>query len=462
MTKDKIPVLFLIMEFAPVNTTGNFRTLKFIKYLPELGIDPIVVTFKAEEASKIFNAPIDTGLLKEIPESVHVYRISCKPKPSPVFPKLQDFLSIYFSIQEPIAKWWWPFLKEAIAPIIERHRPAMIYTSLPPFCSGALAVKLSQKYNLPLVTDMRDLWAYWGIGPHKSRLHYWLTKRQEEKIFSRAEAVVAVTPPMIKTLSRIHSSVQSSKFKYIPNGFDKDVKGLQRFSFQPGPRKIIIGYVGSFYYEPEHRKNTFTKWWQKKPHKFIEYAPVKFDWLYRSPYFFLKTVAFVKQRYPEIGDLIQIEFVGKKPTWLTEMVEEFGLTSNFHSHGFVDYERSVKLQERFDLLLATSEKVLGEEHFCLPSKVFDYVGTAKPIIGFVTEGIQKEFITKSGLGVICDPDNIPSAATTIVDLIKKGKTFTPDTNYLSSFMRQNLAHELAIVLHDVAKQPATDFLPQTA
>ncbi len=65
-TKDKLPVLFILMEFAPVNTTGNFRSLKFIKYLGDYGIKPIIVTFIAEEAAIFFNAKIDIDLLNEL------------------------------------------------------------------------------------------------------------------------------------------------------------------------------------------------------------------------------------------------------------------------------------------------------------------------------------------------------------------------------------------------------------
>ncbi|HNA42842.1 MAG TPA: hypothetical protein PLP81_12150, partial [Saprospiraceae bacterium] len=73
---NSINILFLIAEFAPVNTTGNFRSLKFVKYLPDLGINPVVITLPAEEGASLFNAKLDNTLLDEIPPSVEIYRIS--------------------------------------------------------------------------------------------------------------------------------------------------------------------------------------------------------------------------------------------------------------------------------------------------------------------------------------------------------------------------------------------------
>ncbi len=67
-----IPVLFLAMEFAPVNTTGNYRSLKFVKYLNQFGIDPIVITLKQDEAADFFKAKIDYDLLNIFLSSARV------------------------------------------------------------------------------------------------------------------------------------------------------------------------------------------------------------------------------------------------------------------------------------------------------------------------------------------------------------------------------------------------------
>ncbi len=71
---------------------------------------------------------------------------------------------------------------------------------------------------------------------------------------------------------------------------------------------------------------------------------------------------------------------------------------------------------------------------------------SKPILGFVTNGAQKDFIQESGLGIICDPDDMNQAILSIVNLINYGKEFTPNKEYLSKFHRKNLAKSLAVLL----------------
>ena len=97
-------VLFFVLEFPPVNTTGNFRSLKYIKYLKDFGINPIIVTLKEEDGARIFGADVDYDLMSEIPEGVPVYRISSDLLKTYSEGKLRHFKNIFFSITDAIAK----------------------------------------------------------------------------------------------------------------------------------------------------------------------------------------------------------------------------------------------------------------------------------------------------------------------------------------------------------------------
>jgi glycosyltransferase involved in cell wall biosynthesis len=441
----RITALFLLMEFAPVNTTGNFRSVKFIKYLPQLGVDPVVITFRAEEGAKFFNARIDTSLLHDIPSGVTVHRVHCEDGHQYFSSHWRSFLTIYFSVKDTFARRWSKYLFPKLDEIIRTYRPSILFTSLPPFSSGGMAVQISKRFQLPLIVDMRDLYVRWGTVPFASRVHYWLTLLEERRIFSRATAVIGVTPQLIDIFRSTHPEIEPSKFHFISNGFDLDQVSIPDFSFKPNKERIIIGYVGSFYYKPVDRERIFRPWWKKSGHRMLEYVPVKEDWLYRSPYFFLKTIVKLFSIYPILRNSIQIEFVGHEPVWLREMIKTFDLESCVKMHGFVSHEKALEIQDGFDLILATSEKVEGMEHHSLPSKIFDYIGKSKPILGFVTEGIQKEFILKSGIGIICDPDDIDGSIDTISQLLKKGRMFNVNNDYLDGFRRKNLTGKLAAI-----------------
>jgi len=309
-----------------------------------------------------------------------------------------------------------------------------------------LAVELSRKFRLPLVVDMRDLYSRWGNTPFGTRIHYWLTVLEERRIFAASQTIIGVTPRLLEVFKSSHPGISSSKFEFIPNGFDGDSNSITDFNFSANQTKISIGYVGSFYYQPEVRKQFAKPWWRRSGHRKFFYIPIKEDWLYRSPYFFLKTIAQLLVMYPQLKEIIKIEFVGREPTWLKEMISEFALANIVTIHGFVSHLRSIEIQQSFDVLLATSEKVVGEEHYCLPSKIFDYVGLSKPVIGFVTDGIQKDFILNSGIGIVCDPDNVEQSAEKMGRLFFDGANFKINRKYLQQFERKNTAIKLASLL----------------
>jgi glycosyltransferase involved in cell wall biosynthesis len=320
---NRIPVLFLVMEFAPVNTTGNFRSLKFVKYLHEFGFEPIVVTLKEEEAAEFFNAKIDPSLMNDVPADTPVYRIHCDSAKELYRNKFRSFLTIYFSIKDSLAKRWKKHLNAAMPDIMARHKPKLIFTSLPPFSCGMLAAEISRQFAIPLVVDMRDFWAMWGSTPFPSKLHYTLTLKEERAIFDSASAILGVTPQLISQFRISHQHIDPTKFHLVSNGFDKPVENVDSFTFPANKRKIVIGYVGSFYYYPEGRANVFKPWWKKRGHHMLQFTPIKEDWLYRSPYFFFKAVAQLISKHPHLTDSIELHFVGKKPTWFDAMVNEF-------------------------------------------------------------------------------------------------------------------------------------------
>jgi len=98
------------------------------------------------------------------------------------------------------------------------------------------------------------------------------------------------------------------------------------------------------------------------------------------------------------------------------------------------------------LLLATSELVEGAEHYCLPSKLFTYIQSQKPILGFVTDGIQKEFILKSNIGSVINPRALDTLEDDFKNVIMEGFSNKIDLVYLSNFDNERLSAEFRNVI----------------
>lgn len=452
--ENRIPVLFLVLEFPPVNTTGNYRSLKFVKYLRRFGIEPIVVTLPAEDASAYYSAPIDQSLMQDIPEGTFIYRIPCEPPTQYRFKKLGEFLSIYFSIEDGFYKKWLPNLEKQLPAIMEKHKPVAVYTSLPPFGSGRLAVHLAKKvYHLPLVLDMRDLWAFFGATPLNSWFHFKAMLGREARVFKKADAIIGVTPQMLEIIKRSHPHLPHDKLHLVYNGYDFNVRETQSFTLPPGKEKITIGYIGAFYFYPDQRDRSMKPWWKKPLRRMPEYSPIKQDWLYRSPYFFFQSINELFKRYPEYKNRVSIEFIGKVPNWLPEMIKNCGLENQVQLHGFLPKEEAMAIAGKFDLVLATSEKMIDGEHFSLASKVFDYIILKKPVLAFVTPGIQRTFFEQSGSGIICDPDQPEQVVELLKNLFEHGRQFSLNYDYLDTFHRKELTARLAGIIRRVTGLP---------
>lgn len=439
-------VLFVLLEFAPVNTTGNFRSLKFIKYLPQFGIEPVVISLPPEQAARLFNARIDENLLKEIPDSVPVYRIPCGEIKFPSN-RVLAYLDSFFSLNDKFQDAWQKNLLAELPSIIKKHQPSALYVSLPPFSMGIAMEKIARHYNIPLVADMRDLWAYWGSSLLPSKLHFLVKKNQERKLFNTAAKIIGVTPQVVDIFRKAHPQIPASKFEIIYNGYDDlQTPALQH---KEDDGLFRIGYTGAFYYEPESNELGLQKWWKRPGHKKIQYKPIAEDWKYRSPYFFLKTLKAFFEKYPEYRSKVRFEFIGREPRWLGGMLDEFGLRPYYTAHGFLAYEQVQKLQQSFNVFLATSEKVLGGEHYCLPSKVFDYLKYQKPVLAFVTPGVQKDFLTGAGIGTWFDPDDVEGSVEKLKALVDTPPKVGTNQTYLAQFSRKALAEKLAKLLKEI-------------
>lgn len=449
-----INVLFIAMEFPPINTAGVFRSLKFAKYLQRFGVNPIVVTLDATDAAAAFGAPLDPSLLDDLPSSIEVLRARCRPADAKYSTRLRRFATIYFRIEDSLADRWTRDLERLLPEAIARHRPEAVYVSMPPFSAGRLAARIAKRHGLPLIIDMRDGWSQWSLGPFASWLHYRLVLARERRIFEQAFRIVTVTPQLARIFSRAHPAISRKKFEVVTNGYDFELNLPDRVQARRRAHEtpFVIGYVGNFYYTPEARAAHFMPWWKKRLHRKLQYSPVKEDWLYRSPYFFFRALVNLFQRREDLRNRVRFRVMGTNAPWLDAMAAQFGLSEICEFTGRRSHADVLRFQEDVDALLCTAVKVPGGEDYAIASKTFDYVRAAKPILGFVPVGAQRDFIASSGLGFVVDPDDVNRGAALLEEVCDRGLDLHPNREHLSKYHRERTARDLARIIVD-AVQP---------
>ena len=453
-------LLMLAFEFPPLGGVGVQRSLKFAKYLPEHGVRPVVVTPDKASIEATIGPAREAALLDELSADTRIERVPCPPVRRDSCSRFGNWLNQFLRVGEGLGRAWRGPLLAAWPELVRREKPDAIYVSVPPFSMAPLAVELAQRSGLPLILDFRDNWSQWCCSPQPSWLHYHLTLRRERACLDAASAVVGVTRQVVEDLKRVHPGIPSGKFHVVANGYDGSLTECLPTRAPRGEQPFVIGYVGSFYYTPESRAALLNPWWQRAPHRWLQYAPRREDWLYRSPFFFFRALRRLLDERPELRSRVKVRFVGDTPSWLRAQVEEFVLTDVVEHLGRMSHRACLEFQASSDALLATSAKVIGGRDYCIAGKTFEYVASQVPIIAFVTEGEQRDFLASSGLALVCDADEPEAGARGLADLINGRFTTVANLPFLQRFHRRETARQMAELVRRVvggagAVKPAT-------
>ena len=244
-------VLVVTYYWPPSGGPGVQRVLKYCKYLPQYGWEPIILTVSDGDFPVI-----DNSLSKEITNlkiykassfSFHkVFNLLNKEKNTPtyqlsssnedgIFIKLARWIRINFIVPDGRIGWYPGAIKKGNQIITDNNIEA-IFSSAPPYTAHLIAKKLSLSNKIPWVADFRDPWTDRFYNFENKRL--WLT----EKIDKFLENSVINSASDCITVSRSISKYFKKPFHVIPNGYDdKDFKKSDKSI----SKKIKIGYIGT-------------------------------------------------------------------------------------------------------------------------------------------------------------------------------------------------------------------------
>lgn len=433
-----VRALLLAFEFPPLSSGGVHRALGLAEHLGSFGIDLAVVTVRPEDYAAWSSARLDPALAARVPASVPVYRT-----PSG-FPDWYWALSRgrlgfrglqYAYLGDPVSSFW------SVSRVIAEHRPDVLLATMPPFGVAVIARAIAKQYRLPWVADWRDPWTYWCAAPFPTYAHYLYARNAERGTLREANVSVATSHVTREDWLRHFDDIDPSRVVTIYNGYD------ELNHIEPGERRTIV-YAGSWYYDPRSRATMMQPRWRRSPQRWLFYSPRKEDWLYRSPYFFLRGLA----RY---RGTISVEFAGAVPGWMPDMLRETGTEGRVQLRGPISHDDALRLQKGADALLLTSAKVVGGRDYSVAGKTFEYFGLRRPILGVLTDGAMRDLVDESGLGVIADPDDeraVAAAIERIAESPNPDALVTPRPEVLARYTRREVARQMADVLRRAAAE----------
>ena len=436
-------LLLIALEFPPIQAAGAFRPLRYVTHLPKLGIRPIVVTFDPTQLADGKLHVLNPALAAKVPGDTPIYLLdvtAIEPDRAPA-PKIAS---------DGIRGIRCASFEELFARLNAAHAIDAIWATCPPFNVAGLALAARDAFHKPLIVDMRDAWSQWGSAPFRTWLHYRRVLRDEVELMNAAEAVVCVTPQLAQMQWQLTRKPRHH-FHWIPNAYDFDTPPPCELRLAPGKARLRISYVGQFYFNPLHEDaDGIIPWYKKKPNRWLHYYATRQRWIYRTPYFFFRAWARLRETNPALGDRLEFHYVGQLPDWLPEMADAFGLGQLCTWHGVKPKQEAQDILEGSDALLSTSIKVVDGEDYCLASKTFDYIAAGKPVLGFVCPGTQRDFLVGSNIAMLFDPDDAEGSARQLGGLVEQGMTRKVDLGYLETYSSLATTRQLAEIVRQAS------------
>ena len=406
------------------------RWLKFSKYLPDFGVNPIILTVDERKASYPL---IDHSLSQEVSSSLRVIKtntfepysfyskISSKAsaphsgfanetKPN-FIQKISRFVRGNFFIPDSRRGWNKYALKQAEKLIKEEQIDTIITTS-PPHSTQLIGYKLKKKIpGLCWVADLRDPWTdiyYYNQFYHTSAAKA-LDASYEKKVLLLADKLVTVSEQVKRLYEQKVSKNITDKFTIIPNGYDNEdfeFKG----NLKDDDKLINIVYTGTM--SETYINNSFIDVFNKLA----------------KEYNFLKLTL--------VGDI-------------SENISKLINPKSLNNIGYVPHKDSVKYLSNADLLLLIIPKIKDNEGI-LTGKLFEYLGSSKSIIAVgPTLGDAASIISECNAGRMFDYDDEEGLRQYLINLIsnwKDNKMIISTSCNFEKYSRKNLTKVLADLL----------------
>jgi glycosyltransferase involved in cell wall biosynthesis len=440
-------ILIVAYHFPPTGGAGVQRIAKFVKFLPQFGYQPTVLTREAKysyilDSSLMSDADRDLdcfrtkdfdlyGRLKKLQFHLRARRPSAhaphdSQRPGKTSAHRKDVLEPIRSIASKsirlvfipdTAITWLPFAWHAGKKILKKQKYDVIFSSGPPFSSHIVGHALSRYFQGRWIADFRDGWVgTQSARDFPSKMHWKIHRRLEDMVIRKADILTTVSPGIKDMYARADQGRYAQKWHVITNGYDE----IDFRSYQPQKSDTFrITYIGAFY------------------------GP-------RQPDSFLKAVNRISD-----DDFIrdaELNFIGWSAPLIQSSVSRFITKKiNINISGYMDHGKVIDELARSDALLLVIGKGGGETTY--PGKLFEYFRSAKPILALARKsGITADLIRKTQTGIVVDSEDIEEIRMALETLYHDWKkdqlTIQPNWSEVQKFERKALTKRLVHIIEN--------------
>ena len=446
-------VLIISYYFPPSGGPGVQRVLKFVKYLPQFGWEPIVLTVKDGD----FPAR-DESLLSEIPKNIRVYRTHIfeaynlyrrltgrkkgsaldvdninKEGKQKLSERFSNFVRATFFIPDGRRGWLKYAVKEG-KNILINEKPDLIFSSSPPYTCALIAMKLKLfaqkklKRDIPWVSAFRDAWTNYLTTPNRWFIPSMIDKRYERTTLVNSDIVTIVSKGFKDDFDSKYPEIsKDTQYELIRNGFDSSDFAITAPE-QQAKDKLTFVYTGSMYGK-------------------------------RNPYFFIDTLTELSSKNKIDKDKIKIYFVGRCGQDIHDYIDKSPIKDSIELIPYIPHSESIKYLLKADAMLL----IIDEDKYSkmiLSGKVFEYLGasliTGKPVIAIAPEGEASDLIKETNSGYVIPHNNKELLSTAILNLYNSifsnnKSSISINKEEIRKYDRINLTRKLAEVFDKITE-----------
>lgn len=418
-------LLIITYYWPPAGGPGVQRWLKFVKYLPDFNVQPII--YIPENPTYPI---IDNGLQSEVSEKAIILKNKItepygfasmfsknktKKISSGIIPnqKKQSFLEktllwVRGNLFIPDARFLW--VKPSVTYLkkyIQEHNINTIVTSGPPHSLHLIGLELKKELGVKWFADFRDPWT--TIGYHKAlKLSSYAEKKHktlEKEVLNSADTIIVTS----KTTKTEFEALTSRPIEVITNGYD-----VEKIEKQPLDEKFTLAHIGSFLSD-------------------------------RNPRILWKALKELIKENKDFKNDFQLKLIGATSQEVLDTIAEFKLTDYVQNLGYVSHQEAVQHQRKSQVLLLI-EIDSEDTKSIIPGKLFEYMVSERPIVAIGPKDSDfAEIITSTNTGVFFTYDEKEK----LKDLLLKSyqeyqaKNLKVHAVGLQQYSRKNLTEQLA-------------------
>ncbi|MFD2697064.1 glycosyltransferase [Mesonia sediminis] len=425
-------VLIVLYYWPPAGGPGVQRWLKFVKYLPDFGYEPIV--FAPENP---FYPLQDAELLKEVPNQVKVVKypirepytlakifnkrktqtissgiISEKDKQG-FMEKLLLFIRGNLFIPDARVGWVKPATKY-LESYLKKNNITKVITTGPPHSLHLIGLALKRKLGIAWYADFRDPWTH--IGYHKDLFLLPASQKRHQRlettVLQQADAIITTSFGTAKEFKK----KTKRPIRVITNGYDGNIK---KDVFRKKD-KFILAHVGSLLTN-------------------------------RNPKNLWVALAELRQENKNFLEYFELQLSGKVSEEVINSIQKEGLSDCLNNKGYVSAEKAFSFMCEASLL-SLIEINSAQHASIVPGKLFAYLKAQRPIlaIGPKNWDVNKIFeqVGYKPAFEYTEKAKIKAYIRDQFNNFLQGKTDFNSTDEIKAFHRRNLTQNLAFFLND--------------